>query len=87
MFKIFKKVAQEVIIINRIREELNSTSLLAELRLNGIRSEACNLMMKGKLSEEFYCNVFSLNIKDYPGKAYWEIPENLEYIMTYGKKA
>lgn len=90
MFKKFKEVkrtAQEAAIIDKIREELNSTSILAGLSLNTIRTTACNLMINGKISEEFYLKVFSLNIKKYPGKAYWEIPENLEYIMSYGKKA
>ena len=71
------KSIREKKIINEIRKEMDSTSLLRFLILNTIRSEAANLVFKGKLSMDFFKKVFISETN-----AHWS-EANRDYIMNY----
>lgn len=73
---------REKAIINEIKEKMQDTSLLKGLSLNGVKSRACALMMKGKISESFYVSVFYVDEK-YHGESYWRVEPNLEFIYNY----
>ncbi len=75
----FKKIRERAI-VNEVKEAMKSDSFLKGLRLNAIKSNACQLMFNNKISEEFYMTIFT-NKKIDIYNPYWEV--NKEAIEKY----
>ena len=76
MFKKFR----EMKILAKVRANAKRDDLLKGLALNEIRSEAANLLLQNKISENFYFAIFT-NEKINMYHPYWEV--NYETIMNY----
>lgn len=64
--------------IAKIKKEMDKTSMLKYISLNSLKSAAASDLLNGKISEEFYYNVFG-NSDMY--NHYTEV--NYDYIMSY----
>lgn len=71
------KNIKEKRLIKEIRKAMNDTSALRFFVLNTIRSEAASLVMKNKISFDFYKKVFISETNEHWSEA------NRDYILNF----
>lgn len=71
------KNIKEKKLVKEIRNAMNDTSTLRFLVLNTIRSEAAALVMRNKISFDFYKKVFISDTNEHWSEA------NRDYILNY----
>lgn len=64
------KVYNETKILHQVQKNLNNPSILQGLVLNNIKSQAAHLVMRGKISEDFYKKIFYTGTETAP---WWEV--------------
>lgn len=75
--KKFMMKVRERQIINAIKENMEKENGLRFLTLNKIKSDSAKLALFGKISMDFYKNVFTTEGSEHYTKA------NYDYIMNY----
>ena len=63
------KSFNEAALLSELRKNIDNDSLLKGLIMNGIKSRAANMLLEGKINEEFYVKYFHGGNATYP---WWE---------------
>lgn len=86
LFKKIRTIINEAKYVAKIQEALAIDNIFIRgLSLNGLRDKASTDLLNGKITSEFYTNVFAISKENW-GKHYWEAnKENIE--KYFNKKA
>lgn len=71
------KIWNEALLLTEVRQNIDDTSLVKGLIMNSIRSRAAEMLLQGKIREQFYKVIFGGGDEVTP---WWEV--NRENIMS-----